>query len=1123
MNNYELLIRKLDGFIRKFYSNHLLRGSLIFLACALGIALLLSLGEYFLYFPSWLKIILLFLLSLAGLAALIAWILIPLLQMQRLGKIISHEQAAIIIGKHFPDIEDKLLNVLQLKHNLDPAQSRELVEASIKQKSDEIILVPFLKAVNISENKKYLRYILPTVFIIGVILVVAPNLFKDAAVRLLQPGTDFTPPAPFSFFIINKNLKVPVHSSFTLNVTTRGAKIPDQVSLVIDGRQLNMEKQGPGKFSYTFYKVSHALPFYLSAAGVNSSGYLLDVMEKPVLEGFSIQLAYPLYTGMNSKELHSLMDVVVPEGTQILWKIKARFTEQVSQRFDGASSEVFFDKVSGQPEWNRRITASHDSIYKIYLSNREIKHSDSFQYRIQVIPDQVPRVVAQQFKDSVTGQQILLSGQASDDYGLSRLFFRYYITDKEQKILADMKKPIQMKDGKILDFHYYFDVATLDLKPGNNLHYYIEAWDNDGIHGSKRGISEIFNYHQADKKEMDSLMQENAEQMRRSLSNSSSQAKSLNKQVEKVQNQILNNKSVDWEQQQNLQSLAGKQEQVRDQLEHLKKRFEEQKKQSVQQQHSRDILEKQDAIEKQMDQLLNKELAEQLQKLRELLTEKNKEQIFQKLQEWEQQNKLFNMDMERIKELMNKLDMQMKLEDLARKLDALAKDQQSLEQKTAQHKTDNQTLAKGQQELTKKLDELMKKDFTGIEKANQQQENPQSLSSQKESGDAAKDKMQNSEGLLRQNQSRSAQESQKSAAEHLQNMAASMMQMAGGMDMQQLDIDIRSVRQLLTNLIRYSFDQEALMERERSIPVTSPLFKNNAQQQNRLKDNARMIRDSLFSLSKRVFQLAPVINKESTEWTDNINRSLAFLEDRRVHDARVRQQYAMSNANNLALMLNETLENMLQMQAQGQKGSGQSGKPKPGQGGAGQMMKDIITGQQALGKGMKAAQGKEEGGKQPGNQSGSRSQQAGAEQAAEQLARLAQEQADLRRQIQALSSLLNSKGFGGQNARLLQEIQEAMNQNETDLVNRRLGTQLSVRQQQIMSRMLEAEKAIREQEEDNKRSANSGKDMSRPLPPELRAYLKDRQSFLESYKTVPADLSPFYKKMMEDYWKAIQR
>jgi hypothetical protein len=1119
MNNYELLIRKLDAFIRKFYANHLLRGTLIIVGAVLGIVLLLSLGEYFLYFPAWLKMTLLSIFSLAGLAALGVWILIPLMHMQRLGKTISHEQAAVIIGRHFPDVKDKLLNVLQLKHSLDPAQSWELAAASIKQKSDEIALVPFLKAVNIADNKKFLPYVLPVVLIFAGILLWSPNIFKDAAGRLLQPGTNFSPPAPFSFFIDNKSLQVPINGSYELHVITRGAKIPDQVNLVIAGQSLNMQKTGPGRFSYTFHKVSRDISFFMAAAGLHSPGYVLNVVERPILQGFVTHLAYPAYTQMKDQELQSLIDISVPYGTRVYWKVKTRFADQVSLKYQGAASEILFKKSSPEAGWSGSMIVKGDSVYKIYLSNKALPHADSFQYRVHSIPDEAPRVMAQQIKDSISGRQVLLSGQAADDYGIRRLYFHYYITNEAGKTIADKRIFIQKAQVKLQSFQYYFDIATMDLEPGDDLHYYVEAWDNDAINGSKRGVSDVFNYRQSTRHQMDSLMRENAEQMKQNLSSSASQARSMNKQAEQLQHQLLDNKSMDWDQQQALRSLVQKQEQIKDQLEALKKRFEEQREHSRQQQHTEAISEKQAAIEKQMDQLLNKELASQLKKLQELLAQKNKENTFQKLQEWEQQNKLFNMDMERIKELMNKLDLQMKLEDMAHKLEALARDQQALKQKTALQKADNQSLANDQEQLKNELNDLMKHDFAAIEKANQQLENQQSLSGPEKLGDAAKEEMQNSKGELRRNQNSDAQQAQEKATEHLQKMAASMMQMAGGMDMEQLDINIRAVRQLLTNLIRYSFDQEDLLIKENAIPVTSSLYKQNAVQQNRLKDNARMIRDSLFSLSKRVFQLAPTINKETTELTEHINRSLALLEARHPHEARVHQQYAMSNANNLALMLNETLENMMQMQAQAGKGSGQSGKPKPGQGQAGQMMKDIITGQQKMGKGIeKAGEGQE-----PGRQSGKQGQQTGGGQQSEQIARLAQEQARLRRQIQELSSMLNSKGMGGQNAGLLQEIQEAMNKNETDLVNRRLGSELQLRQQQIMSRMLQAEKAIREQEEDNKRVANSGKNMPRPMPPELKDYLRNRKLFLESYQSVPADLNPFYKKMTEDYWKAIHK
>jgi len=88
-------------------------------------------------------------------------------------------------------------------------------------------------------------------------------------------------------------------------------------------------------------------------------------------------------------------------------------------------------------------------------------------------------------------------------------------------------------------------------------------------------------------------------------------------------------------------------------------------------------------------------------------------------------------------------------------------------------------------------------------------------------------------------------------------------------------------------------------------------------------------------------------------------------------------------------------------------------------------------------------------------------------------------------------------------------------------VNRRLSSELLQRQKEIMTRLLEAEKALREQEQDNKRSSRTAQEMSRPIPPELQKYMQDRQKLLELYKTVPPQLKPYYRNMVEQYYQLI--
>lgn len=1132
MNNYNLLIERLDAFIRKYYFNQLLRGTLIFVACLLIYLLVIGLGEYYFYFPSWLKITMLSLLLGAGLLALVAWIIIPLFKIRRLGKVISHEEAAKIIGLHFPDVSDKLLNVLQLRHQQGTAASKELIEASINQKAAQISVVPFAQAVDLGRNRKYLPYVLPPALIILFILVASPDIFREATSRLMQADKNFSPPAPFTFTVRNKDMRVPLNSDFTLLAEIKGDKLPDKVYVQVGNEQLEMQKTGKTEFSYTFNRMHQSLDFQLTAAGYTSQSYTITIIEKPQLESFRVHVHYPAHTGKKEEELQSLSDMSLPEGTVLTWFLKAKNTDEVLLAFGNSSTGSALRK-NEDGLWSAAAKFMKDTSYVLFLSNRQMPRSDSFRYRVQVIADAAPQVQVQEMKDSITGQQVLLTGNASDDYGLTRLYFHYSILNAAKALVSEKNIPIKLTSGNVAPFQHYIDFAALNLLPGQQVNYYVEAWDNDGVNGSKSGRSNVYTYSMLDIKQVDSAMNQNAKQINQGLNSSAEQAKQLQQEMKDMQNQLLQSEGMSWEKQQNMKSLLDKQEQLKSKVEAIKKRFEEQRKQSEQKNYSEDIKEKQEAVQKQLDNLLNKELAEQLKKLQEMMQQMNKENAFQQLQQMEQQNKLFNMDMERIKELMKKLELQMKMEDVANKMEKLADRENELQKNTDAPQKDKNELGNEQKEIQKDLKNAMQQDMKELDKLNSGQQEPEKLDDVKDKGKEAEGNMEQSSDQLQSGQKQKAKESQSKAEQNLRQMAAEMRQKSSGMDAEQIDIDIKATRQILTNLIRFSFEQEQLMGKVKQTPLTSPNYVSNTREQSRLKGNARMIKDSLFTLSKRVFQIAASVNKETSGLEQNIQNTIGALENRNVNEASVRQQYAMTNANNLALLLNELLENLIQQQSQANSpGSGSCSKPggknpKPGQGSAGQMMKDIITGQEQLGNGMQQGKGKQEGGKQggqqPGKQGGGQPGGEGGEGGdAEQLARLAQQQAALRRQIQELSSMLNSKGMNG-NSKELRAIQEQMDKNETDMVNRRLNSELLLRQKEIMSRLLEAEKSIRDQEEDNKRNANSGKDEQRPMPPELKQYLQSRQSLLDMYKTVPPALKPYYKKMAEDYLKEVKQ
>lgn len=1126
MNNYEELISRLDAFVRKYYANQLLRGSLTLFICLLAYVLTVSVGEYYLYLPVWAKLIIISFFIVAGISALVVWVAIPLSKMAKLGKQITHEQAAVIVGKHFPEVSDKLLNILQLRNTIDSYASRELALASIDQKASQLSVVPFVNAIDLGKNKRYIKYLLPLVLLIGLILIAAPDVFSDAGERLLQPTKAFERPAPFRFVIKNARLEAVRNSDFVLQVNTEGRALPTDMMIALGNEKIAMQNTGRNEFQYVFRNVTDPVEFKLYAAGYYSQAYIITVAQKPVLKSFNVKIDYPDYTGRKDELQTSMSDLSVPAGTYISWAFIAEYTDEAYIRFGNGQPVKLHNQAN---MFGSQFRFLNDTSYTISLKNVKTNIMDSFKYSVKVIPDEYPVIQLEEHRDTVTGKQILLTGIAGDDYGILRVLFHYEIINTQNQQVTAKNVTLQTQAGALVPFQYYVDVEPLKLLPGQKLQYCIEAWDNDGVHGSKFTRSEMRSFSMYNDTQIDSAINANAEQINSGLSSSAQQTKDMQSEYKDLQSKLLESDDMGFEQQQNMKQLASMQQQLKNQLDAVKKRLNEQMQQTEQRQHSDDLKDKQQELKKQMDNLLDKELAAQMKKLQDLMNRLNKDKAFEAMKELEQENKLFSMDLKRMQELMKQMEMQMRMEDLANKMDELANKQLDLKRETDKKNSNSEQLAKKQDELKKELEKAMNDEGKEMSELNKKMEKPQSIEKEKDKADAAKKDMEQSKQELEKNETAKSSESQNEAAENLKSMAEGLRSGAGGMSMQQLKMNIKAVRQILTNLIRLSFDEEQLMKKVQATPLTSQVYVNNQEEQKRLHTNSRMIRDSLYQLSKSLFKLAPTINKETAELERFMANATEALENRRVSDAMTRQQYAMTHTNNLALMLNEVLGNLLSQMNQGNPSSGSCNKPggmnpKPG---ASKQLSDIITKQQQLGNSMRKMQeGKEgsqgtqesdKGKEQNGNPSGKQSN--GEYGNAEELAKMAQQQATIRRQLQELNSMLNSMGMG--NAKELKEVQDKMDRVETDLVNKRLSSEMQLRQKEILTRLMQAEKSLREQEQDDKRTSRSAEEIAKPLPPELQKFLNEHKTLSEQYKTAPPQLKPYYRNMVQQYYQLI--
>ncbi|MCO6476337.1 MAG: DUF4175 domain-containing protein [Phaeodactylibacter sp.] len=1103
-DNYRLLINKLDQFIRKYYINQMIRGGLYSIGLILALFLAMALLEYYNYFDSGIRRAMFFSFIGVSLLALGYWVFTPLLHFFRLGRIISHEQAAQIIGGHFSDVQDKLLNILQLKHQSGQSSNQELILASIDQKSEEIKLVPFPNAIDLSKNRKYLRYALPPLLLLIVILFINANLITDSTVRIINNGQNFEKPAPFSFQVNKEALKAVQFEDFPLTVKVDGEQLPNEVFIDIDNYQYRLAKEGPNVFTYRFNNVQKDVDFFLFSSGVESEAFTLDVLKKPNVAGFDVKLDYPAYTQRKDEELSSIGDLAVPAGTNIDWVFNALNTDAIRLRFSGSEEAVEATRFSeGLFTYKKR--ALQDETYKLYVSNSDLPNADSISYTISIIPDLYPNITAQKFQDSADLKLAYFVGEASDDYGLLSLSFNYRIKSAKggqgELRTIKMNKP----EGKQVQFDHTFDLNELELKPGDEVTYYFEVYDNDGVNGSKSARTNLMVFSMPTVEEFEAMAEENDEKIKQDLKKALEESKKIQEDMKKMREKLLQEKDLDWQSRKELEKLLERQKDLEKQIEQAREAFEENRKnQEEYSETDEEILEKQEKLQNLMEEVMSEEMRELMKQIEELLQELGKDEALEMMEDMELSDEQLEKELDRMLELFKQLELEQEMQQAIDKLQELAEEQEELSEETEQGEKAQEELEQKQEEIDEKFQDIKEK-MEDIEEKNQELERPKELGDREEQMDDIQQDIDQSQQQLQQQQNNKASQSQKKASQKMKDMAEAMSMMMQSAEMEQMEEDIQALRQLLENLVGLSFDQEELISRFDATEINTPRYVELVQEQFKLKDDFRLIEDSLQALSKRVFQIESFVTEKVTEVKDNMQESLEDLEERRKPQASDHQQRAMKNVNDLALMLSEVM-NQMQQQMSGMMAGNQMCNNPGGQGQNGKVPKDKLSqGQESINEQMKRM--KEQMEKGMGGPS------------SKEFAEMAARQAAMRKALKEKQKKLQEQGKGSKE---LQELIDQMDKAEEDLVNKRLTNEMMKRQQDILTRLLEHEKAERQREYDEQRKAEQASQQERRMPPSLEEYIKKREAEVDMFRAVSPALKPYYKSLVEQYLNSLK-
>lgn len=1113
-----IIIQKLNSFIRSYYKNLVIRGVVYTSLLLIIFFVVLAVVEYFGWQSQNVRTVIFYTYFLLAAVILFVWVIVPLAKIFSIGKTISHKQAAKIIGEYFPEIKDKLLNLLELQElSTFNNNDNTLLLAAIEQKTLSLSPIPFYKAINKSKTKRYAKILLGVIAVFVCVCLCFPKLFSEPATRYINHNIFYQKPAPFHFVFDPDIVEAVQHNDIEIKVGVKGEMLPDKVNVIINGQPLEMKKKDKTHFLYTITQIQKTTTIQFEAVGIKSQLYTINVSPKPVLTDLTAEIIYPQYTGIKKEIINNITDISIAEGSVINWTIRSKDAEQVLFK-----SNENLQKLEIKKDLTKHSVKylSSQSI-SIKMKNSKTLSMDSLAFFVNVVKDEKPQISVIEERENDLADKIYFRGQIKDDYGFSLLEFHLKKTSDNK--VTDYKRSLPITtEENAQEFYYLLDLGEYEIKTGDRIEYYFEVWDNDQIHGAKSTKSQNFNISIPDNKEIEQRVENNTQDINKQTDNTLKELKDLQKKINELTKKLTETKELTWKDKQELEELKNRQEQIRESIKNVREKIGENT--SLEEKYkntNKELLNKQIQIEQLFEKLENKELKDLMKQIEQLTKQNlNKEKLNENLQQLQEKNEELSKQLDKNLELYKRLDVEKNINDAIDKLQELSDKQEKLAKETSNKNIDKNELAKQQEQLNKEFKDLQQK-MSEIEKKDASLEDPFEFKREKEQEQAINQEMQKAKENIDKNKKNNAVKNQKNASQQMQQMAENMANNMEENEQEQLAEDIDNVRQILKNLVTLSKEEESLIYSSQHTQVNDPAYQNIINKQNAIKESMKDIADSLYSMSKRQPQISNTIYEQTHKVRENINSSLDKLlkYNQSVYNSLINtqasssQQYAMTSMNNLALLLAESLDNMNQQQAQSKQSSKSSNKqcknPSSSSGGK-KSVKNMKQMQEALNKEIQRLQKElEKQGNKPHKIGESR-------QLNEELAKAAAQQEMIRKMMEQY--LQEQKEMEGKAAGNINKALKQMEETEKDIVNKKINANTIKRQNEILTRMLESERAEKTREKDNERKSTIGIDKKQDDKENFEAFKKLKNRDMELFREIPPVYSPYYKTKINEYF-----
>ena len=941
-------------------------------------------------------------------------------------------------------------------------------------------------------------------------LPVLIHLQPDGLNRSLQFWKTFERPNPYTYRIDPGSTVLEQGSSFQVRIDFEGGQLPEDVHLSLRTgienryRPQRMQKIGDNSFYSDFIELFNDLVYHVEMDGFRSENNEIRVQLLPRFSELVVTVEPPAYTRLEKSVVNYPFSRIETYPGSTLG-IAGRPNKPLDESYlirHAAADTLTTESGDGLLTWSIRVDDA-DTLSFGMRDEHGLANSNTFAFTLITLTDNPPIasiLQPERNKSVLNPENLEITYEVEDDFGFTGLRLRYSVVRAFGGATDNGQIRLPTPAGRIHLDRYNWNLGDLRLQPLDRVEYWIEVTDNDEVSGYKTARSATHILQSASLAEFLLDQDEKEQSVSDAFENARTEFEEMQRELDELRKNLRENPDDSWQSQRMIDDIDERSSGLSEQIEEIQKEFEELRKELEENNMlSEETLQKYNELRNLMDEIDDPELRKALEELQKSLENMDQNQLREAMQNLEFNEQTYKERLERTIELFKDLRLTADLEKTARLLEELSRQEERLMQEITDPDEQIQQQQQIRDEIDQIRDKLDKLPDVGPEKRRTMTEQLRDDvgGDLGEVGEQIEQNMQDIEQGADQDQ---VKESQQQIQQKLQQLSDDVRSSMQSMQQEQISINVTALQAILQNLILLSESQEDINEITRRLTDNSSAFIDQARKQNNISRSFRQVSDSLFSVSAEIPQFSNRINEKKTEVMRNLDRTVGFQAERDRARSSAQERLSLGGINELAVMVADLLE-----QIQNSDGSGGGG----------------MSAQQMLQQMQQMGQDQQQLNQQITDFINDMQGERLTQDQMERLDQMARQQNQIRRQLQQM----REGGALRPGDQMMSELQRVLEQMEDTINDLRGGSTdriLVERQQNILSRMLEAERALQERGEDEERRGETVTDYERRTPDELT--LEELQQRIRSSLQDPnrTRFSQDYQRLIERYFELLQ-